>query len=112
MKELKIDRYGPSPRKDPCGILRELWSDQNLSFAYDIVIGNAKKHKHLKMQEVYYITKGSGKISIGKDEYNIKEGELIIIPKDTWHNLIKTDNELEVLVITHPEFDQEDMIFE
>jgi len=93
----KIDRYGPQPIQDPCGILRELWSDQNLSFAYDIVVGNAQRHKHEKMQEVYYVAKGSGRISMGEETYDIKEGELIIIPKNTFHNLIKTENELEVL---------------
>ena len=70
-----INRYFTKPKQNPCGILRKLWANPELSFAYNLVVRNARMHKHLTMQEIYYITKGEGKIAIGDKEHLIKKGE-------------------------------------
>lgn len=109
----KINKYDVKPKEDPCGLLRELYASENLSIAHDIVLRDAKKHMHRKMEEIYYVEKGEGKLVVGNTVLDIKEGDLIPIPKNTWHYLRKIKNKsLEVLVITHPKYDPEDMIFE
>lgn len=99
------------PSEDPCGLLRELYGSEKISIAHDIVLGEAEPHMHKKMEEVYYVTKGIGQIMIDEEVLDIKEGDLIPIPKNTWHYLRKIDEkDLEVLVITHPRYDPNDLI--
>ena len=109
----KISKDKIEPKEDPCGLLRELYSSENLSIAHDVVLGKARKHKHIKMEEVYYVEKGSGKLIIGDEVLSIKTGDLVAIPKNTLHYLKKENNkDFEVLVITYPKFDADDLIYE
>jgi len=107
----KINKKDIEPKKDPCGLLKELYSSKNVSIAHDIVLGTAQKHMHRKVEEIYYVEKGEGQIVIGEETLDIKEGDLIPIPKNTWHYLKKLEGKsLEVLVITHPKYIPEDLI--
>ena len=109
----KINLADVKPREDVCGILRELYASEHMSLAHVVVTGIAKKHMHKKMEEVYYVTEGEGKLFLGDDTLEIKLGDTIPIPKDTWHYLIKVpDKQLSVLVITYPNFDPSDVIEE
>ncbi|MBW3001279.1 cupin domain-containing protein [Candidatus Woesearchaeota archaeon] len=99
--------------KDACGTIRELYSSQALSLAYVNLKDQAKKHKHSVMEEVYFIVKGEGSLSIGEDNYRIEQGDTISIPQDTFHFLeAEQGSELEVLVVTHPKYSIEDVILE
>ncbi len=95
---------------DTCGFIKELYSSPNLSLAYVFLDGKAKKHKHNIMEEVYFVTKGSGFLTISDKKYSIKKGDTIAIPKNTYHFLETHESSLEVLVITHPKFDVNDVI--
>ena len=107
----KINKKDIKPKKDPCGLLRELYGSKNLSIAHDVVLGTAQKHMHRKMEEVYYVEKGEGQLVIGEETLDIKEGDIIPIPKNTWHYLKKIEGKnLEVLAITHPKYIPEDLI--
>jgi mannose-6-phosphate isomerase-like protein (cupin superfamily) len=107
----KINKLDIKPEKDPCGLLRELYKSKNLSIAYVVVLGEAEKHMHRRMEEVYYVEKGEGKLVIGDKILDIKAGDVIPIPKNTWHHLKKLEGKpLEVLVITCPKFDPDDLI--
>ena len=109
----KINKRDIEPKETSCGLLRELYASENLSIAHDIVLQDAKKHMHKKMEEIYYVEKGEGELVIGNEVLKIKEGDLIPIPKNTWHYLRRIKNKpLEVLVITYPKFDPKDVIFE
>ncbi len=109
----KINKKDVEPKEDPCGLLRELYHSENLSISHDIVLGTAEKHMHKKMEEVYYVEKGDGQLIIGDEVLDIKEGDIISIPKNTWHFLKKLkDKPLEVLVITYPRYDPDDLILE
>jgi len=108
----KINKYKIKPKKDPCGLLRELYNSKNISIAHDIVTGKARKHKHKNMEEIYYVEKGEGKLHLGNKVIKLKKGDLIAIPKNTWHCLEKIKGKrFEVLVITHPKYDRRDLIF-
>ncbi|MBW2991556.1 cupin domain-containing protein [Candidatus Woesearchaeota archaeon] len=101
------------PIKDACGTIRELYSSKNLSLACVNLKGEAKKHKHSKIEEVYFVVKGEGSLSIGEDKYRIEQRDTISIPKDTYHYLeSEQGSELEVMVITHPKYSNEDVILE
>jgi mannose-6-phosphate isomerase-like protein (cupin superfamily) len=47
--------------------------------------GNVTKHFHADANEIQYILAGSGKFTLGTTVYDIKPGDLIIIPKGTPH---------------------------
>lgn len=110
----KTSKYDVEPKEDPCGLMRELYNSDNLSIAHVVVLGKAREHLHKKMEEIYYVEKGKGQLIIGNDVLNVKEGDVIPIPKNTWHYLNKSNEngeKLEVLVISHPRYDPKDMIF-
>lgn len=107
----KINKQDVKPKEGPCGLLRELYNSENLSIAHLIVLGEARKHMHKKMEEVYYIEKGVGKLVIDGKVLDIRRGDVVSIPKNTWHHLKKSgERPLEVLVITSPRFDLNDVI--
>jgi len=52
--------------------------------------------KHNEADQFIRIEKGNGIVKFGEDQYNLSEvklknGSAILIPANTWHNLINTD---------------------
>ena len=98
---------------DICGKIQEMYHSENMSISYVTITGKAKSHMHRRLEEVYYIEKGIGRIRIGNDVFDVKPGDVIPIPQNTYHSLEKTSKEpVELLVVTHPEFDPSDVIEE
>ncbi len=98
---------------DTCGKIQELYHSEQLSIAYVIVTGIAKSHIHHRMEEVYYVEKGEGKLYVGKEVHSVEPGNIIAIPKNVFHHLERTSAELlEVMVVTHPKYDVTDVIEE
>ena len=97
------------PIEDTCGEIRELYQSDNLSLAHVSLSGKAKSHMHHVMEEVYYITKGSGHLTIGEERYPIEEGDTVGIPKEIPHYL-ETEDKLELIAVTHPKFSLDDVI--
>ena len=111
MVQKKVSKYEVKPVRDPCGLLREFYSSANISIAHDTVTGEAEKHMHHVMEEYYYVERGHGQLMMGDEVLNINGGDLIAIPKNTWHALQAFEGvKLEVLVITHPKYDPRDVI--
>jgi mannose-6-phosphate isomerase-like protein (cupin superfamily) len=50
-------------------------------------------HKHLNEDEVIFIHKGSGVITVGKKEYPLSENLVAMVPKGVWHGIRNTGNE-------------------
>jgi len=112
-ERMKVSKSEIKPKRYSCGLLRELYSSENLSIAHNTVLGEARKHMHKKMEEIYYVEKGEGELVIEDEVLNIREGDLIPIPKNSWHYLKKIEGKpLEVLVITYPRYDPNDLILE
>ena len=106
----KINKNNIKPKRDPCGLVRELYHSKNMSIAHNTIVDAARNHMHSKIDETYYVLKGEGQLVIEKEILDIKEGDIIPILKGTWHYLKRLDEEpLEVLVITHPKYDPEDL---
>jgi len=73
---------------------------------------SVRLHKHIKHIENVYITEGNGDFQLGDTIYNVKSGDLIVIPKNTWHGVIvNSQKPMKVISIQSPEFYGKDRIF-
>ena len=112
MKE-KINKDEIVPQQDACGLIRELYSSKHMTLAHVEVIGTARKHLHKMLEEIYYVTKGEGELLIEDRVIKIKEGDMIPIPKNTYHELRTIEGEpFEILFITYPQFTLDDVYFD
>ena len=92
-----------------CGPLKELYMSRNISLATTVIKAGkeAHLHKHPKLEEVYYVLDGQGKMKVGEDTYKIKPGDTFAIePKDAPHKAMNPyKKDLKVLVVCNPKFD-------
>ena len=71
-----------------------------------------KIHKHINHTEHVYIKEGKGKFQLADSLYNVKTGDLIIVPKNTWHGVVvESKNPMKVISIQSPEFFGKDRVF-
>ena len=76
------------------------------------VKNKVKMHKHLEHVENIYVTQGEGKFHLGATTYHIEPGDLIVVPKNTWHGVeVTSDIPLKVISIQSPEFKGIDRVF-
>ena len=50
-------------------------------------------HKHLNEDELIFLHKGSGLLTLGESQHQIKEGAVALVPKGIWHGLQNNGNE-------------------
>ena len=50
-------------------------------------------HKHLNNDELIFIHKGEGTLTLDEQLVEVKTGDVVFIPRDTWHGLDNTGNE-------------------
>ena len=55
--------------------------------------GEQKPHSH-GPQQVYVITRGSGRMKVGDDERDVSEGQMVFIPPDTEHGIANTGDDV------------------
>ena len=76
------------------------------------VKSKVKMHKHLEHVENIYVTQGEGKFHLGATTYHVEPGDLIVVPKNTWHGVeVTSDIPLKVISIQSPEFKGLDRVF-
>ncbi|WP_457556146.1 UTP--glucose-1-phosphate uridylyltransferase GalU [Candidatus Pyrohabitans sp.] len=51
-------------------------------------------HYHEESEEVYHFLSGRGRIKLGDREYEAKAGDIFTVPKDTFHQVINTGEEV------------------
>lgn len=51
--------------------------------------GEQQPHSHAP-QQVYVITRGSGRMRVGEDERDVAEGQMVFIPPGTAHGIVNT----------------------
>lgn len=106
-------RKDAKPIEDVCGFIQELYNSDNLSFSVATITGKSTSHKHEKMEEIYFVLKGSGILFIGSESSPINPGDLIPIPKNKFHHIETEANQtIEVIVATFPKYDPSDVIKE
>jgi len=59
-------------------------------------------HRHLHMDEVFYVLEGSGSFLLNDVPHPFKKGATIFIPRNAWHGFQNPDHELLLLWIVSP----------
>jgi mannose-6-phosphate isomerase-like protein (cupin superfamily) len=72
-----------------------------------------KSHKHAFHSEHVYIVDGEGTMKLGDDQFAVRPGDHVFVPKNTFHSVRVTSTKpLKVLSIQSPLFDGKDRIWE
>lgn len=50
-------------------------------------------HKHLNNDELIFINKGEGKLTLDENVYDVKAGDVAFVPRGVWHGLDNTGKE-------------------
>ena len=59
-------------------------------------------HRHLKMDEVFWVLEGSGTVILNDVRFPLEKGATIFIPRNTWHGFENPDHELLLLWVVTP----------
>ncbi len=70
-----------------------------------------KAHYHATHEEVVYVIKGYGKMTLGDKTQDVKEGDIIFIPRKTLHSFTPEGGDCQVLSVFAPAFDGKDRVF-
>jgi mannose-6-phosphate isomerase-like protein (cupin superfamily) len=91
---------------------RPLYSDSLTSSFVIFIKKEVKEHKHESHAEHVIVLDGTAEMKLGEKSFTIKKGDMIFIPKNTWHS-VKTTSAipLKVISIQAPNFDGKDRIF-
>jgi quercetin dioxygenase-like cupin family protein len=59
-------------------------------------------HRHPHLEEAFYVSEGSGTVTLNDVRHSCERGGTIFIPKNTWHGFSSPDQELVLLWIMVP----------
>ena len=59
-------------------------------------------HRHLKMDEAFWVLEGSGTVILGEVRYRLEKGGTVFIPRNTWHGFENPEHELLLLWVVTP----------
>jgi quercetin dioxygenase-like cupin family protein len=59
-------------------------------------------HRHLRMDEAFYVLEGSGILTLNDAPHTFEKGGTIFIPRNYWHGFSNPDHELLLLWIMSP----------
>ena len=66
-------------------------------------------HSHKTSEEIYHVTEGSGRMTLGEEQFDIKAGDTICIPPGTPHRVRNTaEISLRILCSCSPPYSHED----
>ena len=88
---------------------------RNQSLAEAIVEsgGRTALHKHLQTEEIYHITRGRGLMTLGVDQFEVVEGDSIVIAPGTPHcieNIAIDGSPLRLLCCCAPAYSHQDTV--
>ena len=96
---------------DICGKVQELGHTDNIDVAHITITDKSTPHLHRKTEEIYFILKGEGLVTIDDEQQKVEKDDTILIPKNKFHSIDKLSSEpLELLAITSPGYDPDDVI--
>lgn len=91
---------------------RPLYSDSLASGFVIFIKKEVKEHKHALHSENILVLEGEAVMKIEGKSFSIKKGDMIFVPKGTWHYVKVSSNvPLKVLSVQSPNFDGKDRIF-
>jgi quercetin dioxygenase-like cupin family protein len=59
-------------------------------------------HRHLRMDEAFYVLEGSGILTLNDTPHTFEKGGTIFIPRNSWHGFSNPDHELLLLWTMSP----------
>lgn len=91
--------------------VQKISSDSLVSTFVIFIKEKVPMHKHAHHSENVYILEGEGTMTVGEITKDIKPGDIIFIPENTFHEVTVTSTlPLKVISIQAPEFDGTDRI--
>jgi mannose-6-phosphate isomerase-like protein (cupin superfamily) len=85
--------------------------NQSLAEARVPVGGSTLEHYHVKTEEIYYITEGTGRMRIETETREVKAGDAIAIPAGQRHKIWNSGKEtLKLLCCCAPAYEHSDTI--
>ena len=101
------------PAKEYKNIHVQKISSDSLSSTFVIWIKQkVRLHKHVYNKENVIIQEGSGQFQLKDSIYNVSAGDIITIPKNTWHGVtINSKDVMKVISIQSPKFLGDDRVF-
>ncbi len=85
--------------------------NQSLAEARVPVGGSTLEHLHVKTEEIYYITAGSGRMRIQNETREVRPGDAIAIPPGARHKIWNTGMEtLKLLCCCAPAYEHNDTV--
>lgn len=84
-------------------------NNQSLAEATIPVEGKTLLHLHKTSEEIYHVTQGTGLMTLGKEKFEINQGDSICIKPGTPHCVENTSEvELKMLCCCSPAYQHED----
>ncbi|HTE32263.1 MAG TPA: cupin domain-containing protein [Chryseolinea sp.] len=73
---------------------------ENISFCNEYMTPGRKMrvHKHLNNDELIFIHKGNGTLTLDEDIIEVKTGDVVFVPRGVWHGLDNT-GEVDLVMI-------------
>jgi mannose-6-phosphate isomerase-like protein (cupin superfamily) len=72
---------------------------------------STEEHYHIRTEEIYFITQGTGRMRIDSETRDVRAGDAIAIPPGKRHKLWNTGNEtLKLLCCCAPGYEHSDTI--
>ena len=92
--------------------VKKISSDSSSSTFAIWIKQKVKLHKHVYHTENVLINEGFAEFQINDSIYKVNAGDLIIIPKNTWHGVIvNSKSTMKVISVQSPEYFGKDRIF-
>jgi len=106
-----VDELQPTEAFDNIHVQKIDTDSLSTTFAIWVKL-KVKMHKHVNHVENVYIIEGKGDFTVSDSTYKVKEGDLIIVPKDTWHSVnVSSKKTMKVISVQSPEFKGLDRVF-
>jgi mannose-6-phosphate isomerase-like protein (cupin superfamily) len=85
--------------------------NQSLAEARLAAGASTREHYHPRAEEIYYITRGQGRLRIGDETREVRTGDAIAIPPGQRHKLWNTGGEtLHLLCCCAPAYEHSDTV--
>jgi mannose-6-phosphate isomerase-like protein (cupin superfamily) len=73
--------------------------------------GSTQEHFHPRAEEIYYITRGTGRFRLENEVRDVKQGDAIAIPPGLKHKIWNTGSEpLQLLCCCAPAYENDDTV--
>jgi mannose-6-phosphate isomerase-like protein (cupin superfamily) len=84
---------------------------QSLAEATVPVRARTAEHYHRVSEELYFFTAGTGRLSVGDEQRDVRAGECVVIPPGAAHQLVNTgDQPLRLLCCCAPPYSDDDTV--